>query len=37
MELSLLCVQISSFCWNHNAFIPKDYGVKIKPEKDQGQ
>ena len=34
---ALLSVQISSSCWNHNRFIPKDYGVKIKPEKDQGQ
>ena len=37
MELSLLYVQISSSCWNHNPFIPKDYGVQIKAEKDQGQ
>ena len=36
-KLCLLCLPISSSCWNHNPFIPKDYGVKIKPEKDQGQ
>jgi len=37
MVLFLLCVQISFSCWNHNAFIAKDYGVNIKPETDQGQ
>ena len=36
-KLCLLCLPISSSCWNHNPFIPKDYGGKIKPEKDQGQ
>ena len=36
-KLCLLCLPISSSCWNHNPFIPKDYGVKIKPERDQGQ
>ena len=36
-KLCLLCLLISSSCWNHHPFIPKDYGVQIKAGKDQGQ
>ena len=36
-KLCLLCLPVSSSCWNHNPFIPKHYAVKIKPERDQGQ
>ena len=35
-KLCLLCLPVSSSCWNHNPFIPKHYAVKIKPERDQG-
>ena len=35
-KLCLLCLPVSSSCWNHNPFIPKHYAVKIKPERDPG-